>query len=259
MASGSSDTWWPSGRDRGMDDEVPALQPMRVGGSLPHHPLVTLEPADEQNVDLLIQWTQDPVAQGPHKRVPMLSAAELRDLFLHSADRQYFLIRRTADGHPLGRFYYRAWRFGGEAGTIDWEVNLLIANPKERGKGYGTAAQQVVVDYLLERRETRSVFAYTYVTNLAERRALEKVGLIELGPLPHAYYRVEAPPEPCILYVKLRGLNPHGTNEGNTPPRVPSECGGGQTGVAFANLSPPTTFPHPRGRRDLALPEGEWG
>ncbi len=150
---------------------------MKTSASLLHHPLVTLVPADEQNVDLLVRWTLDPVAQGPYKRVPMLTAAELRDLFLHRADRQYFLIRRTADGHPLGRFYYRAWRLGGDAGSIDWELNLLIADPRERGKGYGTAAQQAVVNYLLERPETRSVFAYTYVINTAERRALEKVGL----------------------------------------------------------------------------------
>jgi hypothetical protein len=69
---------------------------------------VTLEPADHHNVDLLVRWTLDPVAQGPYKRVPRMTAVELHDLFLHSSDRQVFLIRRTADREPLGRFYYRA-------------------------------------------------------------------------------------------------------------------------------------------------------
>ncbi len=134
---------------------------------------------------------------------------ETRSLFLHSPDRQYFLIRRTTDGHPLGRFHYRAWRFGGEAGTIDWELNPLIADPKERGKGYGTAAQQLVADYLLRCPGTRSVFAYTYATNLAERRALEKAGLTDLGPLPHPHYRIEPPSEPCILYAMLKDREAH--------------------------------------------------
>ena len=42
---------------------------MRVAVPVLHQPqpLVTLEPADEQNVDLLIQWTLDPAAQGPYK------------------------------------------------------------------------------------------------------------------------------------------------------------------------------------------------
>jgi hypothetical protein len=70
--------------------------------------LVTLEPADATNVEPLIRWTLDPMAQGPHKRVPDMTADELRTLFLANPDRQYFLIRRSANGHPLGRFYWLA-------------------------------------------------------------------------------------------------------------------------------------------------------
>src|ERR1051326_6004438 len=40
---------------------------------------VILEPASEANVDLLIRRTLDPVAQGPYKRVPKLSAPQLRE------------------------------------------------------------------------------------------------------------------------------------------------------------------------------------
>ncbi len=177
---------------------------MQAPVSMLRHPLVTLEPASEGNVDLLVGWTLDPVAQGPYKRVPGLTAMELRRLFLHSADRQYFLIQRTSDGRPLGRFYYRAWRFGDEESGVDWELNLLIADPRERGKGNGTAAQQLVLQFLLEQPETRSVFAYTSYRNTAERRALAKAGFVELGPLPHAHFRVEPPPEPCVLYVRLK-------------------------------------------------------
>jgi len=166
--------------------------------------LVTLEPADEQNVELLIQWTLDPVAQGPYKRVPAMTGDELRDLFLHSPDRRYFLIRRTSDGKPLGRFYYRAWRFGGEADGIDWELNILLADPGERGKGYGTATQQLAADSLLARPDTRSIFAYTAVGNTAERRALQKAGFAEVGLLPHAYYHVELPPHPCVLHARQK-------------------------------------------------------
>lgn len=165
---------------------------------------VTLKPADEQNGALLIRWTLKPVAQGPYKRVPAKTNEELRDLFLQSSDRQYFLIRRTSDGKPLGRFYYRAWRFGGETDGIDWELNLLLAAPSERGKGYGTAAQQLAADILLKYPGTRSIFAYTAVTNTAERQAQEKAGFAEIGLLPHAYYRVELPPHPSVLYSRRK-------------------------------------------------------
>jgi hypothetical protein len=104
----------------------------------------------------------------------------------------------------LGRFYYRAWSFGGEADGIDWELNLLLADPSERGKGYGTAAQKLAADSLLKYPDTQSVFAYTAVGNTAVRRALQKAGFAEVGLLPHAYYRVELPPHPCVLYSRQK-------------------------------------------------------
>jgi len=72
---------------------------------------VTLEPADSLNVDLLVKWTLNPIAQGPYKRVPYMTAEQLRTLFLRAPDGRYFLIKRAADGKPLGRFYWRAWHF----------------------------------------------------------------------------------------------------------------------------------------------------
>jgi RimJ/RimL family protein N-acetyltransferase len=180
---------------------------------------ITLEPTDQGNVDLLVEWTLDPVAQGPYKRVTRMTAEELRDLFLHSSDRHYFLIRRTADGKPLGRFYYRAWRFDSRHEMVDWELNIFIAEPNERGKGYGTAAQRLASHYLLQQPETRSVFAYTYARNRAERRALEKAGLEEVGNLPHPYYRVKLPPEESVLYVRRRkdSLRCHGVYRPEDP------------------------------------------
>jgi hypothetical protein len=57
----------------------------------------------------------------------LLTPDQLRELFLHSSDRRYYLIRRTVDQKPLGRFYYRAWDFGD--GGIDWELNIFIRVP----------------------------------------------------------------------------------------------------------------------------------
>ena len=163
--------------------------------------LVRLEPANVANVELLIEWTFDPAAQGPYKRIPSLNSAELWRLFLQSPDRQYFLIRRVADARPLGRFYWRACQFVGMAG-IDWELNIFLADPGTRGKGYGTAVQQLASDYLMTRSETRSVFAFTLTGNLAERRALKKAGFREAGRLLYSRYPIELPNDPCILFVR---------------------------------------------------------
>lgn len=166
--------------------------------------LVTLEPVNETSFELLAQWTLDPAAQGSYKRVPELSVEELRRLFFDDPDRRYFLIRRTADGCPLGRFYYRAWRFGGGPAPVDWELNILLADPAERGKGYGTAAQRLAVEHLLGLAETRSVFAYTDRDNVAERRALANAGLRELGLMPVVGYPIDVPPGRYVLYAVRR-------------------------------------------------------
>jgi RimJ/RimL family protein N-acetyltransferase len=161
-----------------------------------------LEPASVENIDLLIQWTLDPVAQGSYKRVPTLTSEQLRELFLGSSDRRYYLIQRAIDQKPLGRFYHRAWVFGG--GGIDWELNIFIADPDERGKGYGTEVQKLASDHLLLQPETRTVFAYTLVANIAEQRALEKAGFVLEGFLPHSHYRVPPPAVQAKLYVKYK-------------------------------------------------------
>lgn len=165
--------------------------------------LVELVPADEDTVDRLIKWTLDPVAQGPYKRVPPFSSAEMRTLFLNSPDRWYFLIRDRVTGSPLGRFYYRAFHFHDDPALVDWELNIMIAEPGRRGKGYGTSVQQLAADFLLSLPQTHSVFAYTMAENMAERKALEKAGFIEKGYLPSDYYDVgRLPPEPCVIYAK---------------------------------------------------------
>ena len=99
-----------------------------------HHPLVRLEPASDQNVDLLVQWTLDPVAQGPYKRVPAMT--------------------------------------------------------------------------------------------VAERRALTKAGFVELGPLPHPHYRVEPPPEPCVIYVRIKGAEIPASHPGSDGAEHPPVAGG---------------------------------
>jgi len=172
-------------------------------GSFRRKELAELVPANDKNVDLLIQWTLDPIAQGQYKRVPPFTPAELRPLFLNSPDRWYFLIRDRETLKSLGRFYYRAFHFNDAPMLVDWELNILIAEPGERGRGYGTSVQILAADFLLSLPQTHSVFAYTMAANTAERRALEKAGFIEKGLLPSAYYDVgRLPPEPCVLYIK---------------------------------------------------------
>jgi RimJ/RimL family protein N-acetyltransferase len=58
-----------------------------------------------------------------------------------------------------------------------WNIGIVIL-PEFRGKGYGTAAQRLLADYLFATTTANRIEAGTEVENLAERRALEKAGFI---------------------------------------------------------------------------------
>ena len=185
------------------DEFVVHMNDMKVGQPL-QNSIVTLEPATGENLELLVKYTFDPISQGPYKRVPNMSTDEVKYQILNSRDRWYFLISRTQNRILLGRFYSRAWRFQMDLYWIDWELNIIIADPSNRGKGYGTAVQALAAEFLLQFPMTLSVFAYNPIKNIAEQRALEKAGFKEEGLIPISYYRVPEPRDetlrPCILY-----------------------------------------------------------
>jgi RimJ/RimL family protein N-acetyltransferase len=139
---------------------------------------VLLEAASAHNVDVLVAWTLDPEAQGPFKRAPDETRERLVARFLANGPRHYY---------PPG---------------IDWELNILIADPGERGKGFGTTVQRLATRSLSALPETRSVFAYTHVENIAEQRAPEKAGLRRVGTLPLEEYPVVSD-MPAILYATM--------------------------------------------------------
>jgi RimJ/RimL family protein N-acetyltransferase len=163
---------------------------------------VRLVPANKNNIDILIKWTLDPKAQGPYKYVPKMTYGELYDLFLLCKDRWYFLIEDTKSRQPLGRFYYRERKFHPNNQYTDWELNTFLANPMERGVGYGKAVKMLITKYLLEKDETFTVFAYTFEINMLARKSLISAGYIEAGFMPSRYYTVDKLPlEKCVLYI----------------------------------------------------------
>jgi aminoglycoside 6'-N-acetyltransferase len=58
--------------------------------------------------------------------------------------------------------------------------------PNERGKGYGTEAVQIMVDYLFLSRNIMRIQALTNVKNVPSQRVLEKVGFKREGTIRKA-------------------------------------------------------------------------
>jgi RimJ/RimL family protein N-acetyltransferase len=60
--------------------------------------------------------------------------------------------------------------------------------PNERGKGYGTEATQLIVDYLFLSKTIERIQAITDVRNKASQRVLEKVGFKREGTIRKSGY-----------------------------------------------------------------------
>jgi diamine N-acetyltransferase len=61
------------------------------------------------------------------------------------------------------------------------EFGIMIGEPSARGKGYGTEAARLVLDYAFTVLRLRNVMLRTAEFNLAARRAYEKAGFKEFG------------------------------------------------------------------------------
>ena len=106
---------------------------------------------------------------------------------------------------------------GGElAGEVSWHTvqhgpvavgaakNIGISLlPARRGRGYGSAAQRVLAEYLFATTLTERIEAETDVENIAEQRALERAGFSREGVLRHAQFRAGHWRD-TVLYSVLR-------------------------------------------------------
>ncbi len=94
-------------------------------------------------------------------------------------------VALTEDNSAVG---WVDWRDTDRAGPGVWEIGALIA-PEHRGRGIGTQAQSLLVDYLFANTPTHRVWAGTDVDNVAEQRALERCGFRQEGRLCGNYFR----------------------------------------------------------------------
>jgi RimJ/RimL family protein N-acetyltransferase len=80
------------------------------------------------------------------------------------------------------------WRQSDRPGPGVWEIGILIA-PEHRGRGVGTEAQRQLVDYLFSTTPCHRIWAGTEVENIAEQRALARVGLLREGCMRGGHFR----------------------------------------------------------------------
>lgn len=157
---------------------------------------VTLRQVTAEDLPLLDAWRQDPKAEGEFNDFGLAatkSTVEGNHLIIESA------------GAPIGTVSWQEVRYGpnDESRAINIGIALI---PSERGRGYGSAAQRLLVGYLFATTPVNRVEASTDVENIAEQKALEHAGFTREGLLRGAQFR-DGRWRDLVAYSRLRADN----------------------------------------------------
>jgi ribosomal-protein-alanine N-acetyltransferase len=145
---------------------------------------VRLRPIAEADLDALGRFDTDPAASQPFEWTGFADPHARRrrweqDGFIGGDSSQ--LAVALPDGTVAGIVGWRTITTGGPKGGC-LEIGALLF-PEHRGRGLGTAAQRLLVEYLFATTLANRLQAITDVENLAEQRVLERIGFRREGVL----------------------------------------------------------------------------
>lgn len=72
------------------------------------------------------------------------------------------------------------WKPRGFPAGVTYEIGIAVT-PEHRGHGIGTAAQKLLVDYLLDHTTANRIEALTNGANIGEQKALQRLGFQQEG------------------------------------------------------------------------------
>ena len=148
---------------------------------------VRLRPVEEAELAHLVRLLWDPDAPGEYQwfgyRIGAAREIERRwhNDGLIGDDSSFLAVEE--DGTCAG---WVTWRRIGTSGNFEVGIALFA---EYRGHGVGTAAQRQLVDYLFSTTTAHRLQAGTEPDNLAEQRALERVGFRREGVHRGLYFR----------------------------------------------------------------------
>ena len=143
--------------------------------------LVNLRAAETEDLPLIADWFNNLEVLGEYEDVFQFSKSEFERSF--EADdrheRKRFVIEKK-DGTKIGTItHFYVLR---PSGLRLLEIGFNVC-PDERGKGYGTEAVNIMVDYLFLSKDTLRIEAGTNVKNLAAQKVLENAGFKREGTM----------------------------------------------------------------------------
>jgi ribosomal-protein-alanine N-acetyltransferase len=143
--------------------------------------LVVLRPFRREDLEDYHRWCSDYEALGPFQpwREERLSFVKLEKEFQDDgfiSEKRLRFIVETRAGKKIGFVGAEAW-----APAVSADVGCIIGEPSERGKGCGSEATSLLVNYLFATRPIVRLEAWTWTENAASNRALAKSGFRREG------------------------------------------------------------------------------
>ncbi len=143
---------------------------------------VRLRTVQEEDLDWLVSASGNPSAFGEFEPFLLGQAESLRwrwtEERLLSAERTVLVIEDRS-GRRLGVASVDSL----DAHARIARISATILEPRERGKGYGTDAHRVLVEYLFHHWGIFRIEAWVAVGNRAARGVLRRIGFTEEGTL----------------------------------------------------------------------------
>jgi RimJ/RimL family protein N-acetyltransferase len=126
---------------------------------------VNLRVAERDDIDFLVEYTNDIDIEGKYIPIEQTSKLEWIEAFDNPSnftEGKMFIIQKK-DGTRIGLINHRLNK------PYKWMEIAYGLNPNERGRGYGTEAVQLVVDYLFLSKDLARIQAIVDVRNKASQ------------------------------------------------------------------------------------------
>ena len=161
---------------------------------------VNLKIMEKDDLPFFMSWVNNPDFFGEYNPLHQMSKTELEKLLDNPSDFKPFFIERK-DGSKIGFIaHFHVLHLG--TGTKQLEIGYALL-PSERGKGYGTEALEMMVDYLFLARDTVRIQVQTDPRNVASQRIIEKAGFKKEGTLRKILF-MRGELRDCYIYSILR-------------------------------------------------------
>jgi RimJ/RimL family protein N-acetyltransferase len=144
---------------------------------------VNLRVLEREDFPLIRDWLNDPEVFGRYNPLHQVPLDEIGKIFAGPHEARPFIVE-DKEGRKVGYISY-FYVLHPACRQIELGYSFI---PGERGKGYGTEALEMIVDFVFLTKDAVRVQAQTDPRNLASQKVLEKVGFKMEGVLRKSFF-----------------------------------------------------------------------